>query len=217
MKWKHSRDRLVKNKYCGVIVDKRTVFCICGQKVSLDNDYNDSRLNKYSKNSKCKVNNKKKQLGLPGLFSVLPNSKKSKDSLLSPSLPSLPPSSPLLSTLSSIKPCSGLSSEQITSYINRTPSTYGGARRREIIGKEMFLDRFSSETGFSFKKLKGEEITQFNNQIISKSEWFIDRVEFWTEFANKAIQRAFEQKPVFKGLCYIMLQVSERKEHDKDL
>ncbi|CAG8785508.1 15621_t:CDS:1, partial [Dentiscutata erythropus] len=172
MKWKHSRDHLAKNKYCGAIVDKRTVFCICGQKVSLDNDYDDSRLNEHSKNSRCKVNNKKRQLGLPGLFSVLPNPKKSKDSPLSPSLPSSPPSLTLLS----IKPCPGLSSEQITSYISQTSITYKDTQWREIIGKEIFPNRFSNETGFSIKKLKGEERTQFNYQVISESEWFIDRV-----------------------------------------
>lgn len=42
-------------------------------------------------------------------------------------------------------------------------------------------------------------------------------VEFWMELANKAAQGAFEQKPVFKGLCYIMLQAAEREEQNKGL
>ncbi|EXX51756.1 hypothetical protein RirG_258940 [Rhizophagus irregularis DAOM 197198w] len=37
------------------------------------------------------------------------------------------------------------------------------------------------------------------------------------ELANKAVQGAFDQKPVFKGLCYIMLQAAERKEQGKGL
>ncbi|PKB97069.1 hypothetical protein RhiirA5_279367 [Rhizophagus irregularis] len=37
------------------------------------------------------------------------------------------------------------------------------------------------------------------------------------ELANKAVQGAFDQKPVFKGLCYIMLQAAERKEQEKGL
>src|SRR5260364_674 len=121
MKWKHTQARLASNKFCGAIVDERTVFCVCGQKIILDNDYDESRLIEHSKNSRCKLNNKKKQLGLPGLFSVLPNPKKRKENslLLLSSSPSL--------LLFSDKSCPGLYSKQINSYINRTPSTYGGA------------------------------------------------------------------------------------------
>lgn len=169
MKWKHTRDRLASNKFCGAIVDKRTVFCVCGQKITLDNDYDESRLNEHSNNSRCKINNKKRQLGLPGLFQVLPNPKKKKENSLSP------PSSPPPQSLFPDKPCPGLHSEQISSYINRTPSIYGGARRREVIGKEMFQDKFSNEMKFNSKKLKEEEMIQFNHQIISESEWYIDR------------------------------------------
>jgi hypothetical protein len=40
---------------------------------------------------------------------------------------------------------------------------------------------------------------------------------FWLELANKANQGAFEKRPVFKGLCYIMLQAAEREENGKYL
>ncbi|CAG8608459.1 8429_t:CDS:1, partial [Scutellospora calospora] len=164
------------NIFCGAIIDERTVFCVCGQKIVLDNDYDESRLIEHSKNSRCKLNNKKKQLGLPGLFPVLPNSKKRKEN---PPLSSYPPSSslPLSPSLPPFpnKPCPGLHSEQISSYINRTPSTYGGARRREVIGKEMFPNKFSNNMNFNSKKLNEEEIIQFNQQVMVESEWFIDR------------------------------------------
>lgn len=42
-------------------------------------------------------------------------------------------------------------------------------------------------------------------------------IGFWLELADKATQGAFEQKSVFKGLCYIMLQATEHKEKDKGL
>jgi len=38
---------------------------------------------------------------------------------------------------------------------------------------------------------------------------------FWQMLANKANQGAFDKKPVFKGLCQIMLQVSEASEANK--
>uniref|UniRef100_U9SP11 Uncharacterized protein n=1 Tax=Rhizophagus irregularis (strain DAOM 181602 / DAOM 197198 / MUCL 43194) TaxID=747089 RepID=U9SP11_RHIID len=161
----------------------------------------------------------------------------------------------------------------------------------------MFPNKFPNKLPFNSKKLNKEEITDFNQQMIVESEWFIDRlgmcvrsvncekktygqpcspcshiyfnstflnrlhcvvpdpkntkftpkfyyennplliylknghikqlneflntedssVGFWMELANKAVQGAFDQKPVFKGLCYIMLQAAERKEQEKGL
>ncbi|GET51409.1 hypothetical protein GLOIN_2v1767202 [Rhizophagus irregularis DAOM 181602=DAOM 197198] len=52
--------------------------------------------------------------------------------------------------------------------------------------------------------------------MIVESEWFIDHLGFWMELANKAVQGAFDQKPVFKGLYYIMLQAAEHKEQEKE-
>ncbi|GBC08460.1 hypothetical protein RclHR1_08130003 [Rhizophagus clarus] len=87
--------------------------------------------------------------------------------------------------------------------------------------------------------LNDDEMIQFNKQIAAKSEWFIDRLgmyvrsvncerrtystenssstEFWLELASKAASGAFEQKPVFKGLCYIMLQAAECEENNKGM
>ncbi|CAB4436211.1 unnamed protein product [Rhizophagus irregularis] len=292
--WKYTRERLAKNEFCGAIINERAVFCICGQKVLLDKDYNESRLIEHSKNSRCKLNNKKRQLGLPGLFPILPKPKKAKDTS---ELSTPPPISPLSDIPDKL--CPGLVSEEIRLYINRTPASYGGARRREFIGKDLFPDKFSSKSHFNSKKLNEDEMIQLNQQIIAKSEWVIDRfgicvrsincekktlygqacspcslihdnsnfrnrvratipdpknvkhipkfyynnnplltylknsnlkqlnsflgnensstIGFWLELADKATQGAFEQKPVFKGLCYIMLQAAERKEKDKGL
>ncbi|CAB5213589.1 unnamed protein product [Rhizophagus irregularis] len=112
----------------------------------------------------------------------------------------------------------------------------------------MFPNKFPNKLPFNFKKLNKEEITDFNQQMIVESEWFIDRLEmcirsvnckkktyshikqlneffdtedssvrFWMELANKSVQGTFDQKPVFKGLCYIMLQAAEREEQGKGL
>ncbi|CAG8817639.1 43690_t:CDS:2, partial [Gigaspora margarita] len=264
-KWKYTRACLASNKFCRTIVDKRIVFCVYRQKVTLNNDYNKSRLNEYSNNSRCKVNNKKRQLGLPELFLVLPNpSKKKKNSpssfplpilLLSslsppPTLSSLSSSSPLPMLLSLSlypnKPCSGLCSEQIRSYINRILSTYGSAQRYNIIGKEMFQDKFLNQMKFNFKKLNKEEVLQFNQQIIAESEWFIDHFDklilarskllitqnliIWFYNLQECVfdllivkeslmsrHGTFEQKPVFKELCHIILQATKCEEQNKGL
>ncbi|CAB4434860.1 unnamed protein product [Rhizophagus irregularis] len=144
--WKYTRERLAKNEFCGAIINERAVFCICGQKVLLDKDYNESRLIEHFKNSRCKVNNKKRQLGLPGLFPILPKPKKAKDT---PELSTPPPISPLSDIPDKL--CPGLVSEEIRLYINRTPASYEG-------------------------KLNEDEMIQLNQQIIAESEWVIDRI-----------------------------------------
>ncbi|CAG8822923.1 5389_t:CDS:2, partial [Gigaspora margarita] len=62
--------------------------------------------------------------------------------------------------------------------------------------------------------LKNNHIKQLHSILFDENS---SSQEFWAEFANKAIHGAFEQKPVFKGLCHIMLQAAERKEQDKGL
>ncbi|CAB4444944.1 unnamed protein product [Rhizophagus irregularis] len=120
LKNQHTKECLAKNKFYGAIINEHAVFCICGQKVILDKDYDEYRLNEHSNNSRCKLNNKKRQLGLPGLFPIIP--KKAKNT---PSNSESPPS--LLEPLTPNIPCPGLISEQISIYINRTPATYGSA------------------------------------------------------------------------------------------
>jgi len=172
LKWKHTRTRLSDNKFCAAIINKREVFCKCRQKVILDNDYDEKRLNEHSRNSRCKINNQKRQLGLPGLFPVLPNPKKVREDLEDSLPPPPPPSPPSFPN----KPCPELHSEQIITYINRTPAIYEGIRRREVIGKEMFPNKFPNKLPFNSKKLNKEEITDLNQQMIVESEWFIDRL-----------------------------------------
>ncbi|PKY32963.1 hypothetical protein RhiirB3_451526 [Rhizophagus irregularis] len=85
------------NKFCAAIINKREVFCKCRQKVILDNDYDEKRLNEHSRNSRLREDLEDSSLPPPPSFSN--------------------------------KLCPGLHSEQIVTYINQTPATYGGARR----------------------------------------------------------------------------------------
>ncbi|CAB4436294.1 unnamed protein product [Rhizophagus irregularis] len=168
--WKYTRERLAKNEFCGAIINERAVFCICGQKVLLDKDYNESRLIEHSKNSRCKLNNKKRQLGLPGLFPILPKPKKQKT----------------LQNYQHHHQYHHFQIFQINCALDLFLKKYvytltehqlhnGGARRREFIGKDLFPDKFSSKSHFNSKKLNEDEMIQLNQQIIAKSEWVIDR------------------------------------------
>lgn len=62
--------------------------------------------------------------------------------------------------------------------------------------------------------LKNNQIKQLNNLLSTENS---SSTEFWLELASKAAGGAFEQKPVFKGLCYIMLQAAEREENNKGM
>lgn len=38
---------------------------------------------------------------------------------------------------------------------------------------------------------------------------------FWLKLAEKGLGGAFESKSAFKGLCEVMLQIAQRKDHSK--
>src|SRR5437016_2403567 len=69
--------------------------------------------------------------------------------------------------------CIGLRSAKISAYIDRTPASFGGSRRVEIIAKEIWGNKFKK--GFSRKKLNPKEKRILNRQIYCESKWFIDR------------------------------------------
>lgn len=70
-------------------------------------------------------------------------------------------------------PCPGLRSQKIRYYIERTPAQVGGARRIEVIGKELFPSLFTEK--FTQKKLSHAQKRKLNRQIYSETEWKIDQ------------------------------------------
>ncbi|CAB4413664.1 unnamed protein product [Rhizophagus irregularis] len=244
------------------------IFCICGQKVLLDKDYNESRLIEHSKNSRCKLNNKKRQLGLPGLFPILPKPKKAK---YTSELSTPPPISPLSDIPDKLYP--GLVSEEIYKFSSKSHFNSKKLNEDEMIQfnqqiiaeSEWVIDRFEiciRSINCEKKTLYGQAcspcslihdnsnfrnrvhatisdpknikhtpkfyynnnplLTYLKNSNLKQLNSFLGNensstIGFWLELADKATQGAFEQKPVFKSLCYIMLQAAERKEKDKGL
>ncbi|CAG8788106.1 28897_t:CDS:1, partial [Gigaspora margarita] len=62
--------------------------------------------------------------------------------------------------------------------------------------------------------LKNNHIKQLHNIFYNENSSLKD---FWTKFSEKATEGIFEQKPVFKELCYIMLQATKCENQDKGL
>jgi hypothetical protein len=71
------------------------------------------------------------------------------------------------------KGCLGLRSDLITKYVDRTPASYGGARRVEVIAKEMYPNKFPCT--FTRKKLKQSQKRALNRKIYAESQWRIDK------------------------------------------
>ncbi|RHZ50174.1 hypothetical protein Glove_504g4 [Diversispora epigaea] len=130
-----------------------------------------------------------------------------------------------------------LRSQRIRYYIERTPAQVGGARRIEVIGKELFPLLFVDK--FSQKKLNISQKRKLNRQIYTETEWKIDReinhvrvtkpdeknLKFtpnWyfendklKKYLKNGLKGAFNNLDTFKGLCNIMYQVIDRKEKEK--
>jgi hypothetical protein len=71
------------------------------------------------------------------------------------------------------KGCLGLRSDLITKYVDRTPASYGRARRVEVIAKEMYPNKFPHK--FTRKKLKPSQKRALNQKIYAESQWHIDK------------------------------------------
>ncbi|RGB22902.1 hypothetical protein C1646_775341 [Rhizophagus diaphanus] len=137
------------------------------------------------------------------------------------------------------KPCLRLRSDLIAKYVDRTLAYYGGARRVEVIAKEMYSGKFPYK--FTRKKLKSSQKPHrltipkpapenlkfmpkfyFENNSLKKhlqnqdlrKIWSIVKNNYdtniWIILADKAHKGAFKEKPVFTELCEVMIQAAIR-------
>ncbi|CAI2185998.1 10139_t:CDS:10, partial [Funneliformis geosporum] len=112
--------------------------------------------------------------------------------------------------------------------LNRTPAQFGGSRHIEVVVCEIFPNLFSKS--FSRKKLNSKQKRQLNRILFTESVWKIDRASnavraknctgisgngnvcfecsknLWVALADKALKGAFNNTPVFTGLCEVMVQ-----------
>ncbi|PKB97219.1 hypothetical protein RhiirA5_433527 [Rhizophagus irregularis] len=71
--------------------------------------------------------------------------------------------------------------------------------------KEMFSNKFPNKLPFNSKKLNKEEITNFNQQMIVESEWFIDRLEMCIRLVN--CEKKLIGNPVHHVPIFILIQL----------
>ncbi|CAG8785686.1 15900_t:CDS:1, partial [Cetraspora pellucida] len=65
-------------------------------------------------------------------------------------------------------PCNKLDNAIHKVYISRvfTHTTYSGAPRRDIVAKDLFLTKFSSDKPVKYKKLSEEELQLLDKELI---------------------------------------------------
>lgn len=197
--WKYSKERLLKHEYYAHIINAKKVICICSKTIKLNRRYEEDYLNHHAKSSGCKA--KEGQRTIYNFFKPVQveNMESSEDEfdsdvydnmddddLLQIDESSDSDDNILISSLitdndetntdqysKKCQMCKGLRSEQISSYIKRTPAQFGGSRRVENIARELF-PRFLGKS-FSRKKLNFEEKRKLNRTLYAESVWQIDR------------------------------------------
>lgn len=136
------------------------VECICGKRIALHREYEETNLTKHLKNG-CNLKNK--QPGITNFFKYTSEL----DSFSRPDEFDEPIEVPVKR-----KPCQGLSGGKYQQYIERTPSEVGGTWRCEVIAKDLFP--ITSE--FHFNRLSKEQKLEFNRQLRAEAKWIIDRI-----------------------------------------
>jgi len=174
--WKYSKKRLIKHEFCVAIINPKKVVCICGKTIKLNRKWDEDYLNRHANGNGCK--RKSGQQSIYCFFNsnenevisseeeydsdicdnmddddiITVDSNENDNNNLDDILSSEDEDKPNKERSKKRIHCPGLRSKKIRYYIERTPAQVGGARRIEIIGKELFPLLFTEK--FSRKKLK---------------------------------------------------------------
>ncbi|RIA99906.1 hypothetical protein C2G38_2236677 [Gigaspora rosea] len=126
----------------------------CKRSVKLKRNYDKSRIESHVSNNKCIKN--KGFLDLRKFFAV----SNSQDG----------PSNKRY-------PCSGLCEEKHLKYIERVGgfTISGGAPLAKVVAQELFPDKFTKDTKFSYSKLNSNQSKRLNDELSARSKWNIDQ------------------------------------------
>ncbi|RHZ80535.1 hypothetical protein Glove_134g157 [Diversispora epigaea] len=173
--WKYSKKRLSKHEFCAAIINPKKVICICGKIIKLNRKWDEDYLNKHANGNGCK-----KKIGQQTILhffnttvfneSEEVSSEKEYDSDI----------------------CDNMDDDDIitvnsndiedNNLDNNLSTQLDGARRIEIIGKELFPSLFSDK--FTRKKLNISQKKKLNRQIFSEAKWKIDKEGFCVRAKN---------------------------------
>jgi hypothetical protein len=78
-----------------------------------------------------------------------------------------------------------------------------------------FVPKHYFKTNALANHLQYTDLQQLHKLLTDSSEQSGSDLAFWRTFASKASQGVFDKKPVFKGLCQVMLQVAKASEANR--
>ncbi|GBC53360.2 hypothetical protein GLOIN_2v1772310 [Rhizophagus irregularis DAOM 181602=DAOM 197198] len=201
--WKYSKQRLQRHPFVAKVVRAKKVICICGVVIKLNRKYDEDYINHHANGPGCKRNEQKSILCFfnptttdkkddddvnsdddwndwksevedamddNDIITVDEN----EDGINEKENANIEIINPATNqTGRKRKPCLGLRSDLIAKYVDRTPACYGGARRVEIIAKEIYPGKFPHK--FTRKKLKPFQKRALNRKIYAESQWRVDK------------------------------------------
>ncbi|RGB37430.1 hypothetical protein C1646_756961 [Rhizophagus diaphanus] len=170
--WKYSKQRLQKHPFVAKVVRAKKVICICGAAIKLNRKYDEDYINHHANGPECKWHKQKKDvMDDDDIITVDENEDEiNQEGNANIEIISLTITN---QTSKKRKPCLGLHSDLITKYVDKTPASYGGARRVEVIAKEMYPEKFPHK--FTRKKLKPSQKRALNWKIYAESQWRVDK------------------------------------------
>jgi len=117
---KFTKKSLGEHNLVSHIVDSKTVYCICGNKIRLDKEWDPDFLIRHAKNNRCQEARKGRQ-AITKFF-------------------------PVNDTKNTKKPCKGLRSDKIANYLECIGMlvVFGGSRPIKEIAKEIFPQSFEN-------------------------------------------------------------------------
>ncbi|SRR6266498_3145850 len=91
------------------------------------------------------------------------------------------------------------------------------ARPTSTSENRKFVLKYYLKTNAFVNHLQHTDVRDLHQLLTDESKGLDSNSDcsFWQILANKANQGVFDKKPVFKGLCQIILQVSEASEANK--
>ncbi|RHZ81252.1 hypothetical protein Glove_122g60 [Diversispora epigaea] len=208
--WKYSKKKLAKHEFCAAIINPKKVICICGKTIKLGRKWDEDFLNRHVNGNGCKrkigqrsiycffnntISNENEEISSEEEYDSDICDSMNNDNIITVDSEEddiYNNSNDILSSEDEDQPiskqskkricCPGLRSQRIRYYIERTPAQVGGARRIEVIGKELFPLLFVDK--FSQKKLNISQKRKLNRQIYTEAEWKIDREGFCVRGKN---------------------------------
>ncbi|RIB00689.1 hypothetical protein C2G38_2194279 [Gigaspora rosea] len=195
--WKYSFKRLSKYKYIACIIHPKKVVCICGKTIKLNRKWEEDYLNRYVQCSGYKAN--EGQRTIYNWFQPVEQKEHYRE-------------------------------EDYNEEIEYDSDVYDNMDDDDLIQ----IDEIDKDSDQKFqaismdeldyiqsnkkrrKKLNFKQKRQLNCALFAESVWKIDRSKnSWIILADKALKGAFNDAPIFTGLCEVMSNAIEQKMKNK--